>query len=441
MPKKDASPPAYRRRTIRQRNVAYLTLRDSKTKKARDYWLGDYGSPASRELYARLLAAWEAADRRLPDDDPVERNAEGCTVTQLCHAFWMDNNAKHSDGHVSFLRTTIRQLRAFAGEVPAATFGPNSLRLLRNTMLQADPGVTPPRRAWSRKVCNRFARIVISIWKWGVAHEMVDASVHEALAKLEPLKPGELGSKDRKAVRPVDEEHARAILEHVRSQVGAMIELQLYTGMRPGEVVQMRTCDLDTTGELWVYRPGHHKAEHREIEREILLGPRAKEVVKKWLRPKVEEYLFQPTEAEASRREEQRQLRKSPVQPSQRDRRKADPHRVKGTCYDTDSYRRAITRGCDLAFPPPAPLTKSEHETHKEWRQRLTPEQRRELAKWRKAHRWHPHQLRHTYGTLVRKEYGAEAARVALGHRHVVTTEIYAERDRAVGNDIAAAIG
>ena len=59
----------------------------------------------------------------------------------------------------------------------------------------------------------------------------------------------------------------RAVLPHVSPQVGAMIWLQYWTGMRPGEVVIMRTCDLDMNGGTWVCRPMSHKTEHHERER------------------------------------------------------------------------------------------------------------------------------------------------------------------------------
>ena len=44
---------------------------------------------------------------------------------------------------------------------------------------------------------------------------------------------------------------------------------------------------------------------------------------------------------------------------------------------------------------------------------------------------WHPHQLRHTYGTLMRKRHGIETARILLGHKSPAMTLVYAEADRA----------
>ncbi len=64
MPRK--APPAYRKRIIRGREVAIVTLSDVVTKRRRDFYLGLYGTPESRERYACLLAQWESGGRRLP---------------------------------------------------------------------------------------------------------------------------------------------------------------------------------------------------------------------------------------------------------------------------------------------------------------------------------------------------------------------------------------
>lgn len=75
--------------------------------------------------------------------------------------------------------------------------------------------------------------------------------------------------------------------------------------------------------------------------------------------------------------------------------------------YDRDSYRRAIRRACERTGIP----------------------------------KWHPHQLRHNYATMIRREYGIEASRNLLGHRSVDVTEIYAEIDRDKAREIVSKIG
>jgi integrase len=186
-----------------------------------------------------------------------------------------------------------------------------------------------------------------------------------------------------------------------------MIELQSLTGMRPGEATVMRCCDLDTSGRVWVYRPQHHNTEIYGHKREIYLGPRAQEVLRPWLRPNLEEHLFQPREAREARYRKLRATRQTPVQPSQVNRRKRHPQRLPGERYNTLSYARAIRRACLLAKVPV----------------------------------WAPNRLRHNAATRLRKEYGIELARIILGHTTAFTTEIYAEADRAQAMEVIGKVG
>ena len=54
---KIAKQPTYRLRP--DYGQAIVTLTDAVTRKRKDYWLGEYESPASYEMYRRVLAAWE----------------------------------------------------------------------------------------------------------------------------------------------------------------------------------------------------------------------------------------------------------------------------------------------------------------------------------------------------------------------------------------------
>ncbi len=69
MPKRT---PSYRQRPGYYQ--AIVTLSDSVTKERRDYWLGEFDSPASRARYHRLIAEWKASGRRLPS--PAQNRSE-----------------------------------------------------------------------------------------------------------------------------------------------------------------------------------------------------------------------------------------------------------------------------------------------------------------------------------------------------------------------------
>jgi site-specific recombinase XerC len=97
------------------------------------------------------------------------------------------------------------------------------------------------------------------------------------------------------------------------------------------------------------------------------------------------------------------------------------------------SYRRAIARACDRAFPHP--------ELCEVARRDLTDEQRSELEAWQKSHRWHPHQLRHTAGTAIRRRFGLEGSQAVLGHAELSSTQIYADKSLELAREIMRQIG
>ena len=63
------------------------------------------------------------------------------------------------------------------------------------------------------------------------------------------------------------------------------------------------------------------------------------------------------------------------------------------------------------------------------------------VAKFSPIPHWHPNQLRHTFATRVRKQFGLEAAQVALGHSRCDVSEIYAEKNHALAAAVVAKIG
>jgi integrase len=303
---------------------------------------------------------------------------------------------------------------------------------------------------WCRPYVNKQINRIRHVFKWAVSDEIVPGSVHYALQAMSGLRRGRSDAYEPEAVKPVPIEMVEAIQPFVSRQIWAMIRLQLFTAARAGEIAQMRPCDIDrqehdlpTAARVWVYRPEQHKTAWHGHKRSIYIGPRAQQVLMPFLLRDPQACCFSPAEAESDRRHRRHEERATP--PSYGNvpgsNRKDDPERSAGDRYTTDSYRRAIARGCDQAFPPPEPLAKLEGETFEEWQTRLTAEQKAELALWQKAHRWHPHQLRHNAATELRKEFGIEAARIILGHHSAAVTEIYAEKDERQAVEAMAQVG
>ncbi len=440
--------PAYRQRPGYAQ--ALVTLTDAATKKRRDYWLGEYDTPPSRERYHRLIAEWEAAGRRLPPttfDEPIAERACGVTIVEIIQGYWNDAVRWVDDGEARSIATALGLLRRFFGTTPAADFGPTKLRTLRDAMVRGETGGAQQRKAWSRRYINAQVRRIRRLFKWAAAQELVPVAVHQSLATLDALRRGRTTARDNPRIGPAPAHLLDAIRPLLSRPVRAVVELQLLTGARAGELLELRPCDIqmDDAG-VWVYQPLNHKNAHREQPRTIYFGPRAQEILRTLLadRPTTA-FVFSPAEAEAERRAAVQATRKTPSSCGNRPgtNRRARPRKQPGPRYTTPSYYRAIQFAAAKAFPPPAPLRRREGETVPEWRRRLKAGNLlADLNAWRRAHCFRPHELRHNAATTLRREYGLEAAQLTLGHASAhVTDAVYAERDRTKIVEIMRRIG
>ena len=118
-------------------------------------------------------------------------------------------------------------------------------------------------------------------------------------------------------------------------------------------------------------------------------------------------------------------------------KRKARPKVQPGDHYTHRTYRQALIRACDKAYPLPANLRRQsivgpkgrELESVKVWHARIGASGVAAVKAWRHKHSFSPHQLQHSAGTTLRREFDIETARIMLGHSSAFTTELYAKRD------------
>jgi site-specific recombinase XerD len=405
-----------------------------------DHYLGKYGTAESRAEYDRLIAEWLGNGRRLA----APTAADGLTVAELILSFWQWAERYYRNEHgepgleLENVRSALKPLRRLYGHTQAAAFGPLALRAIQEDLAKS---------GLSRGVVNARVNRVRRVFKWAVSFQLTPSSVYEALRTVPGLQRGRCEAREAPPVEPARDDHVNATLPFLPAPVRAMVELQRLTGCRPGEVMMMRAIDLNMTGPVWTYRPARHKNKHRGLDRVIFLGPQAQEVVRPFLTTNLEAYLFSPrayVEAMHRRRAEQRKTKRAPSELKRR--RKAKPRRVPAERYNRRSYRVAGVRACDKAFTLPKDLRPrrlpdGKAEAGKAWWARLTAGEKDQVRQWRREHRWHPLQLRHTAATVIRARYGVEAAKVILGHTKVETTQIYAERDLGKAKEIMAEIG
>ena len=198
---------------------------------------------------------------------------------------------------MSQVRRALQPVKDMFGRTPAAQFGPKALLLVRERYAA---------EGWARQTVNDHIQLVKRMFKWAVREELVPPSLWHGLQAVEGLRTGESEAAEPKRVLPVPDAYVDAIKPRVSKQVWEMVQLQRLTGMRSGEVLIMRARDLDTAGPIWLYRPESHKTQHLGHERIVELGPRSQNILKRFLRPDLDAYLFSPRDAVDEHRIERR---------------------------------------------------------------------------------------------------------------------------------------
>lgn len=280
------------------------------------------------------------------------------------------------------LSSACSYLNGSAGSVKAAAFGLRELRGVQQAMTQVPQ--------LCRRSINDRIRWIRQMFRWAAEEGYVSDLLPSRLGVLRALAPGRCGCRENPGVGPVTWEAVSSTLAGCTGRSGrmlaVMIELQWWAGMRPSELVAMRACDLDRSGEIWLYTPASHKAQHFGKRRIIYLGPQAQSALSPWLK-----------RCESLKRDAAARLF-----PISRNGYYTAVRRINQRLIDEDQLRGQI-RG--------------------------------------RGRGWFPNQLRHAAATRIRKAAGIEAARLILGHSAARTTEIYAEQDRAAALKIARELG
>lgn len=400
--------PKYRHRA--DRNYAFVEVGGRRQRLP-----GAYDSPESRAAYHEfchrlLLQEGDAPPPKIDGQPSVAELVAACL--DWAEGYYYNPG---SSSEYDAIRQAAQPMLRLHAKTPASEFGPLALKQVRQAMVD---------RGWARGHINQQIHRIRRIFRWGVENELVPPAVLQALKAVGPLRAGKTLARETEPVKPPPAGAVEATLPHLTPVLADMVRLQQATGMRSENLCLLRPCDVDRSGDVWLFRPAKHKRSHAGGTLLIPLGPRAQAVLGPYLERDPEAYCFSPRESEAQRSRQRRAARKTPLQPSQASRQpKPGSKRAKRSHYDSRSYRRAIWYAIRRAN------RQDEAEAAKAGRQP------------RPIPHWHPHQLRHAVATEVRQRFGLEGAQVYLGHAHAAVTEIYAESDLARAREIARQLG
>ncbi len=357
--------------------------------KGKDYHLGPAGSQQADAAYKKLLVtiAQEVAAQPRTMADP--------TVATLAAAYLAHEERRRAGKRdLENVRALVHVLVRSFGKLPARRFRAAQLEQMQEVMASGS-WLTVKERCdrrknrqpvgWCRNVINLSIRRVRSIFKWAERNEHVPDGTHSHLQTVPAIAAGNSLARETTPRQPSRLEDVEAVAAHCPPAVAAMLLLQWWTGARTGEVLIMRTMDIDRSGEVWLYTPGsdlpwgRHKNTHRRQTRVIPVGPEAKRLLLPWLKPDFPmETIFRPS-----------------------------ANRAVKTEYNRHSYARAVNRACARA-----------------------------------GVKLQAYQGRHAFKRRATRAMGLDAAAAAMGHASTKTTAGYATGiDMDLATEVARQIG
>jgi integrase len=351
---------------------AFITFKNQR------YYLGPIGSEKAARAYQDAIQQIRLGQQYQP---PVPER-ENKILNELILLYLRHAQAEHGPSNSEskefyHIKKALQILSKNCGDCFGNQFGPLKLQLLQQLML---------RNNWSARYINRLINRIKNFIRWCCAQELMPAEQYHKLQSVQNLKPGKHGAPRAKKVRPVDFADVQAVLPFVKPVIRDMILVQFACGMRPQDVTNIRPCDIQTDGEIWLYRPHAHKNAWRDKKLTKAIPASAQQILQPYLNLMgltSMEYIFSPLRSEKERR----------IKPSKRKKRAI------GAKYKTSSYGHALKYGFDKAARRGVELK-----------------------------RWSLNQLRHSVATDISRELGQQQAQVYLGHAHLETTAIYAER-------------
>lgn len=274
------APPAPPKLRRDKQGTAFVRWTDPVTKKRRVRKFGQWGDPDAVRAYRTWAAEWMAVGSE-PVGEGEQISVARLIVRYLEYAELHYRKHGRATSEVAGIRAALRVVNDLYGATAAAEFAPTRLLAVQQQWVTRGLALT---------TCNDYLRKVTRCFSWGVSRSLILAAVADALTHVQPLSAGRSKAPVTAPKRSASDADLLAALPHLhpdperQETLEAILRLQRLTGMRPGEVLELRACDLDRAAEPWLYRPrSGGKTLHLEKPRRVYLGPQARALLVPWL--------------------------------------------------------------------------------------------------------------------------------------------------------------
>ena len=251
----------------------------------RDYYLGPHGTKASKVEYDRLITEWLSSGRSSSFGAPEAGHHRRRAAGRLPEARRQLLRQEASAASTPRSSAPSGRLRSCTAARPPRSSASPSSRPSGSTSRRPAAAAATSTRSWAGSSGSlsgppprgRFRRACPRTWPSSPACGRASATSTSPI----PSSPW-----TTRSWTPPSRTSPRSSPTWCGSSAPP--------GMRPAEVCILRPCDLDRSGEVWFYRPSHHKTEHHGKERIVPIGPKGQEVLLRYLARGPEDYCFRP---------------------------------------------------------------------------------------------------------------------------------------------------
>lgn len=235
--------------------------------KGKHIYLGEWGSQEAQTAYQNFL-------RQINKIAAPIMKGGGLPVCVAVGKFLDFSKVYYQGGHeVENLKSTLRLFVKFFEWEPITEIGPLKIISMMETLAA---------EKLTRYRINRLLGHIKRLMDWLVSRELIGAEKLAAIKAVKSLKAGRTPARETPPVPAVPIEIVEQTLKEIRKPLSDMIQIQLLTAMRPNEVCNLNFAEIDQAKAVWIYRPSKHKTSYRGHMRQILIGPEAQALLKRY---------------------------------------------------------------------------------------------------------------------------------------------------------------
>lgn len=334
----------------------YAAVRLNIDGKKKDYYLGKYGTPETERKYRQIVAGYLSGDLDKPQTDNI-------TISYIYNKY-LDTIEYSNDSDANNARRTLRYaVECFGESLLVSDFADDTktiriltefqqylLSIAREERFDADGKAV--KKQWTYTGVNRIVKTWLAILRWACRQGLLPFGIYRVLDALKPLN-ARSGLPRTQEAEAVDDETLLTVFPFMTPTIREMVQIQRGTGMRAKEICDLLVGDIDKSGQTWTVRTGRHKTAAHLRFRYFAFSLEETEILRRRCAGKTDEqHVFSQRENFSEFWALQRANRKTPVQPSQR-QREQDRQETRLERYNDffteRSYAQSLRTACNRA--------------------------------------------------------------------------------------------